>query len=74
MNENRVLSKDKWAEEAWGTAGAPGDRTVDFAVAKIRRKLREALPGWEFIHTHFGVGYRFSAQRLQDVHSSDTRS
>jgi hypothetical protein len=26
-------------------------------------KLEAALPGWRFIHTHFGFGYRFAPER-----------
>jgi len=32
---------------------------VDVFVRKVRRKLESAAPGWVYIHTHFGVGYRF---------------
>jgi DNA-binding winged helix-turn-helix (wHTH) protein len=39
-----------------------GDRSVDVFVRKLRQKLRAASPGWNYIHTHFGVGYRFAAE------------
>jgi hypothetical protein len=29
-------------------------------VRKLRQKLRTASPTWSYIHTHFGVGYRFA--------------
>jgi hypothetical protein len=41
---------------------AHGDRSVDVFVRKLRQKLRAASPGWSYIHTHFGVGYRFAPQ------------
>jgi DNA-binding response OmpR family regulator len=41
----------------------PGERSVDVYVRKLRVKLEAALPGWRFIHTHFGFGYRLSAER-----------
>jgi hypothetical protein len=28
-------------------------------------KLEQALPGWRFIHTHFGFGYRLTAEQKQ---------
>ena len=28
----------------------------------MRQKLRTASPGWSYIHTHFGVGYRFAPE------------
>jgi hypothetical protein len=42
---------------------AHGDRSVDVFVRKLRQKLRVASPDWSYIHTHFGVGYRFSPER-----------
>ena len=37
---------------------AHGDRSVDVFVRKLRQKLEKRSPGWGYIHTHFGVGYR----------------
>jgi hypothetical protein len=31
-------------------------------VRKLRQKLRTASPEWSYIHTHFGVGYRFAPE------------
>ena len=41
---------------------ARGDRSVDVFVRKLRQKLEKASPEWRYIHTHFGVGYRFAAE------------
>ena len=38
---------------------AHGDRSVDVFVRKLRQKLQNQSPGWRYIHTHFGIGYRF---------------
>jgi DNA-binding winged helix-turn-helix (wHTH) protein len=35
---------------------------VDVFVRKLRQKLERASPEWRYIHTHFGVGYRFAAE------------
>jgi hypothetical protein len=35
---------------------------VDVFVRKLRAKLEKASPSWRYIHTHFGVGYRLSAE------------
>jgi two-component system phosphate regulon response regulator OmpR len=37
----------------------PLDRTVDVQVVRLRRKLREASPGTEWIDTVRGEGYVF---------------
>jgi hypothetical protein len=36
---------------------------VDVFVRKVRQKLETASPAWSYIHTHFGVGYRFQPER-----------
>ena len=43
---------------------AHGDRSVDVFVRKLRQKLERSSPGWRYIHTHFGIGYRFAAESL----------
>jgi DNA-binding winged helix-turn-helix (wHTH) protein len=41
---------------------ARGDRSVDVFVRKLRQKLERLSPDWRYVHTHFGVGYRFHAE------------
>ncbi|WP_205699082.1 response regulator transcription factor [Conexibacter sp. SYSU D00693] len=60
--EGRVLEREEIYQRVWGYAMARGDRSVDVFVRKLRQKLDKASPGWRYIHTHFGVGYRFSAE------------
>ncbi len=38
------------------------DRSVDVLVRKVRRKFELAAPDWRYIHTHFGIGYRFTPE------------
>jgi DNA-binding response OmpR family regulator len=59
VHSDRVLRREEIYERIWGYAMAHGDRSVDVFVRKLRQKLGSASPGWEYIHTHFGVGYRF---------------
>jgi DNA-binding response OmpR family regulator len=58
----RVIQRERIYERVWGYAMAHGDRSVDVFVRKLRRKLEGASPGWRYLHTHFGVGYRFDPQ------------
>ncbi len=58
----RVLERDDIYRRVWGYAMTHGDRSVDVFVRKLRSKLQRRSPGWEYIHTHFGVGYRFDPQ------------
>jgi len=55
----QVLEREQIYQRVWGYAMARGDRSVDVFVRKVRLKLEKASPNWEYIHTHFGVGYRF---------------
>ena len=59
---DRVLRREEIYERVWGYAMAHGDRSVDVFVRKLRQKLRVASPAWSYIHTHFGVGYRFAPE------------
>jgi DNA-binding response OmpR family regulator len=59
---SRVMGREEIYERVWGYAMAHGDRSVDVFVRKLRQKLRTASPSWSYIHTHFGVGYRFAPQ------------
>jgi DNA-binding response OmpR family regulator len=55
----RVLQREEIYLRVWGYAMVHGDRSVDVFVRKLRQKLERASPGWRYIHTHFGIGYRF---------------
>jgi DNA-binding response OmpR family regulator len=57
-----VLERDDIYLRVWGYAMAHGDRSVDVFVRKIRQKLERLSPGWTYIHTHFGIGYRFEPE------------
>jgi DNA-binding response OmpR family regulator len=60
--EGQVLPREEIYQQVWGYAMAHGDRSVDVFVRKLRQKLERFSPGWRYIHTHFGIGYRFSAE------------
>lgn len=62
--EGRVLEREEIYQRVWGYAMARGDRSVDVFVRKLRQKLDKASPDWRYIHTHFGVGYRFTPERI----------
>jgi DNA-binding response OmpR family regulator len=60
----KVLEREDIYQRVWGYAMAHGDRSVDVFVRKLRAKLHKQSPGWQYIHTHFGVGYRFEAEPI----------
>jgi len=60
----QVLPREEIYQRVWGYAMVHGDRSVDVFVRKLRQKLERASPQWRYIHTHFGVGYRFAPERV----------
>jgi DNA-binding response OmpR family regulator len=62
--EGEVLQREEIYERVWGYAMVRGDRSVDVFVRKLRQKLERASPEWRYIHTHFGIGYRFAAEAV----------
>ncbi|HEX4186965.1 MAG TPA: response regulator transcription factor [Solirubrobacteraceae bacterium] len=72
--EGRVLEREEIYSRLWGYTMVRGDRSVDVFVRKLRQKLEKASPGWRYIHTHFGIGYRFAAESLEVVNPNDVPS
>lgn len=61
-SDGRVLPREDVYQRVWGYAMARGDRSVDVFVRKLRGKLQAVSPDWCYIHTHFGIGYRFDPE------------
>jgi DNA-binding response OmpR family regulator len=68
--EGRVLEREEIYSRLWGYTMVRGDRSVDVFVRKLRQKLEKASPNWRYIHTHFGIGYRFAAESVELVDAS----
>jgi DNA-binding response OmpR family regulator len=60
---NAVVPRAVLYRDIWGSEMRHRDRSVDAVVHRVRLKLSKAAPGWEFIHTHFGIGYRFTPEQ-----------
>jgi DNA-binding response OmpR family regulator len=61
-NAERVMTREELYLRVWGRSYRKSDRSVDVYVGRLRAKLSRALPGRRFIHTHTGIGYRFSPE------------
>jgi DNA-binding response OmpR family regulator len=57
---DRVVQRAEIYELVWGGKMPRRDRSVDVLVRKVRRKLELVAPDWSYIHTHSGIGYRFT--------------
>ena len=60
-HSDRVLTRGELYSAVWGGEMRPSDRSVDVYISRLRAKLANVTPETRFIHTHFGIGYRFSA-------------
>ena len=67
----RVIEREEIYHRVWGYAMAHGDRSVDVFVRKLRRKLQRVSASWQYIHTHFGVGYRFDPEPVAPVEDAE---
>lgn len=56
-----ALTREQLCQEVQLGSYRPQERTVDVQVARLRRKLRAALPGRDWIKTARGEGYVFVA-------------
>lgn len=66
--QGRIVTREELYTAVWQRPFRPNERSVDVYVKRLRRKLAEALPGGEWIHTHYGFGYRLS----QHFHTAAT--
>ena len=69
---DRIVSREELYRLAWDATLREGDRSVDVYVHKLRVKLEAAAPERQFIHTHFGFGYRLSPEPSRVFHNSAT--
>jgi two-component system OmpR family response regulator len=60
---NRVFTRGELVEKALGYQFEGYERSVDAHIKNIRHKLEEDPQNPAFIHTIYGVGYRFSGDR-----------
>ena len=69
--KGQVLEREAIYQRVWGYAMAHGDRSVDVFIRKLRQKLEKRSPSWSYIHTHFGVGYRFDPEPVGGRRGAD---
>ena len=61
-NPERVMTREELYARVWKRTYRKSDRSVDVYVGRLRAKIGRALPGHDYIHTHTGIGYRFSPE------------
>ena len=58
-----IHSRDQLMDQMYRDERIVADRTVDSHVKKLRRKIADVVPGEEFIHSVYGVGYCYEDRR-----------
>jgi len=61
-HEGEVVSRDQVLDHVWGYNRYPSTRTVDNLILRLRRYFEKDPRAPRYIHTLYGVGYRFTAQ------------
>jgi two-component system OmpR family response regulator len=63
----RPVSRADIHARIWGTpVEGFKDRSVEVHIHKLRVKLGEAAPDWDWIHTHHAIGYRLEPEPRED--------
>jgi two-component system, OmpR family, response regulator BaeR len=55
----RIFSRDQLMDAMYRDERVVSDRTVDSHIKKLRKKIADAAPSRELIHSVYGVGYKF---------------
>ncbi|MDD5757726.1 MAG: response regulator [Desulfobulbaceae bacterium] len=58
-SQGRILSRSQIMEQLYDDRRTVNDRTIDCHIKKLRKKLDDADPTANFVHSVYGVGYRF---------------
>jgi DNA-binding response OmpR family regulator len=73
-HQDRVVRRTEIYRLVWGDEMRRRDRSVDVVIHRVRAKLGRIAPDWRYIHTHFGIGYRFAPERLERPSALPARS
>lgn len=60
-DRGRVLTRGEVFKLAWGKPPTTKGRTVDGCIRQLREKIDKRSPRHRFIHTRYGIGYKFEA-------------
>ncbi len=70
-NSGHIYGRQQLMDHIYPDQRIVSDRTIDSHIKKLRKKLAVARPDTEYIHSLYGVGYKFEICRvLVPAHSS----
>ncbi|MGQ7847611.1 response regulator [Granulosicoccus sp. 3-233] len=62
----QIFSRDQLMQRIYMDNRIVSDRTIDSHVKKIRHKLHDIHPEAEYVHSVYGIGYKFELPELTD--------
>ena len=63
----RVWSRSQLLDQAYSDYRDVSDRAIDSHIKNLRRKLDTTAPHYRWIHSVYGVGYRFEPEPVEDA-------
>ena len=63
----RVWSRSQLLDQAYSDYRDVSDRAIDSHIKNLRRKLDATAPHYRWIHSVYGVGYRFEPEPVEDA-------
>ena len=63
-NPGRIFNRSYLMETIWEQTYLPGDRSIDNAILRLRKKI---MPAGEAIESVWGIGYRFNREQVESV-------
>lgn len=55
----RIYTRNQLIDRIYHDHRVVSDRTIDSHIKKLRKKITDVIPEFEFIHSVYGVGYKF---------------
>ena len=71
--QERVVYRNELLREIWGYPDTPSTRSVDHAIARLRKKLEDKAHNPRFIHTVHGDGYCLTPAGRSGAQPKDPR-
>ncbi len=59
QGQGRIYSREQLMSAIYTDNRVVSDRTIDSHIKKLRKRIAQALPDQEIIHSVYGVGYKF---------------
>lgn len=63
----RIYSRNYLMDNMYNDNRIVSDRTIDSHIKKLRKRLNDYFPNYEFIHSVYGVGYRYDIVEKNNI-------